>query len=125
MFTPQMRGDRCGDGGEIKHGKRMRGDKNGRQNRLVRMQMFSMARLVPDIDLSVAPGSMPSERGLLGNIPWPIGAESKGHSLFYFIPLSISLHLHLSQPNAPPCILLSTDSHRIILIMPHYFHGQL
>lgn len=101
-----MRGDRCGDGGEIKHGKRRRGDKKGCQNPLIRMQMFSMARLVPDIDL--APGSMPSERGLLGNIPWPIGAESKGHSLFYFIPQSISLHLHLSQPKALPCILLST-----------------
>lgn len=122
-----MRGDRGGDGGEIKHGKRMRGDKNGCQNRLVRMQMFSMARLVPGIDLSVAPGSMPSERGLLGNIPWPIGTESKGHSLFYFIPLSISLHLHLSQPKAPPLhfTVHYRINRRIILIIPHYFDGQL
>lgn len=73
-LTPEMRGVCCRDGSEIKHGQHLKQrDEAGGVGGLIRMQMFSMARLMSDIDLSDAPRSMLPERGLLGNICWPIG----------------------------------------------------
>lgn len=62
--------------------------------------------VMADIDLSDAPGSMLSERGLLGKTP-PVGSGSKGHilsstfrapSIILFINHPFSLFAFLCPP---------------------------
>ena len=78
---------------------------------------FSMDYIMGLISIwpSCGPGSIPPVRGLLGNIPYPVGAEIKGHTPLHFPPaisyffiytclnpdvflwLSFRLHIYYSQ----------------------------
>lgn len=56
---------------------------------------------------SCARGSIPPVRGLLGNIPCPVGAEIKGHPRLLLSSCNpLFFHLHLSQSRRPPLALI-------------------
>lgn len=68
----------------------------------------TLSHVTPDRSRSGAPGSMLSERGLLGNIPlWGPGVKVISPSTF---PApSIILHLRLPQPRGPFSSLFAFD----------------